>query len=468
MSSKPLYQITEHPIGSVKEIWTISWPLILGLVCNGMMVVVDRLMLGQYSLDAMNAASTAGSAAFSFFVLPMIIAGISEVFVGRYHGLGQFDKMGSCVWQMIWFSLLISPFFIIGGHVAGPFLFNSTLRPDYAIDYFYTIIYFGNLFCINSAVMGFFIGQGRVRIITIAVAFANIVNFFLDYLLIYGTAFTPSLGVQGAAIATVISQVMLVATLFIAFIRKKNRETKGAGDWKIKPKLLLKSLKIAIPASFAHLSEYISFFVFLRIMHYLGQNYITVAVLLNTVYMMIFFIIEGISKGVTAISSNLIGANQYKYVKKCLQTTFKLHLLIVVLITCVLIFGSPHIFTLFIGENDRAVLADPLFLKQMYLSTLYMCVFYLFDGMTWVFVGVLTAASDTRFIMRVGTFAPWVLFILPVYLLSHWLHITADQVWLISVFYGLVHLSIYWMRYMSGIWRRAKLSEDPSIPMQES
>ncbi len=468
MKLRPIYQITRHPIGSIQEVWTISWPLILGLICNGMMVLVDRLMLGHYSLDAMNASSTAGAAAFSFFILPMVVAGISEVFVGRYHGLGKNHMMGESVWQMVWFSILIAPLFLLSGIVAAPFLFNNMPRLDYALSYFYILINFGSIFCINQALMGFFIGQGKVHIITLTVAFANIVNIVLDYALIFGTPITPSLGVQGAAIATIISQFALFGTLFFVFINKKNRTEMGTAAWKLRPPLFIKALRVGVPASFAHLSEYVCFFVFLRIMSTLGHYYLTIAVLLNSVYMILYFIIEGISKGVTAVSSNLIGASKHRFAKKNLLAGFKLHAFFVALVTIILSIGSTRIFSAFIGPEDQALLLDPFFLKQLKIAALYMCLGYLFDGMIWILVGLLTAAGDTRFIMVVGTFAPWLMLVAPMYFIVNYVQIPVSQVWLIIAGYCFVALIIYWIRYKSDAWKKEHAAEDPSIPIQEN
>ena len=191
---RPSYQITRFPIGSLKEVWTISWPLILGLISNGVMIAVDRFMLGKYSLDAMNAAATAGAAAFTVFILPIVVAGISEVFVGRAHGLGKHDEMGSHVWQMIWFSILLAPIFVLVGIFIGPLLLKNVFRQDYASEYFYSLVNFGTIFCLNTALMGFFIGQGKVRIITVTIILANIANAYFDYAFIFGTSFTPALG----------------------------------------------------------------------------------------------------------------------------------------------------------------------------------------------------------------------------------------------------------------------------------
>lgn len=463
---RPSYQITRHRIGSVKEVWTISWPLILGLISNGMMVLVDRLMLGHYSLEAMNAASTASAASFAIFIFPMVVAGISEVFVGRFHGQESYNKMGVATWQLIWFAILLVPLFVIASKTVGPLIFSNSLRPDYANSYFSIMVNFGSMFCLIPALMGFFIGQGKVRVISYTIAIANVLNFGLDYALIFGTPFSPSFGVSGAACATVSSQFFLAGVFFFFFLKKKNRQEKGTGKWKLQPKLFFDSLKTGIPASFAHVAEYVSYFIFLRYMDKLGGYFLTVAVLLNSVYMIIYFIIEGMSKGVTAICANLIGVKKYDLVRKNLFSACKLHLFFVVGLSTLVIFGSPGIYRIFIGEGDKAILMDPFFLNELYVSTIYMCLFYLFDGVIWMIIGLLTAASDTKFIMFVGTFAPFLLFVLPIYLFSMSFQVSPKDIWLYSAFYGVLHLCIYWLRYRSGAWRTINQTQDPSIPLE--
>ena len=107
------YQLTPYSVGSIKEVWTISWPLMLGLLSSSVMIFIDRILLSRYSIDSMNSAATAGTAFYAFLILPLIIAGISEVFVGQYHGHDEHQKMGIAAWQMIWFSIFITPIFII-------------------------------------------------------------------------------------------------------------------------------------------------------------------------------------------------------------------------------------------------------------------------------------------------------------------------------------------------------------------
>src|SRR5438105_2097332 len=95
------YQLTRFPIGTLREIITVSWPLILGLLSGSLMMFADRLFLANYSLGALSASATGGMASILLSILPMVIAGMSEVFVGRLNGKEAKKDIGESVWQMI-------------------------------------------------------------------------------------------------------------------------------------------------------------------------------------------------------------------------------------------------------------------------------------------------------------------------------------------------------------------------------
>ncbi len=87
------YQLTRHPIGSLREMWQISYPLMLSFISGSLMMLADRLYLAHYSLAALNACANAGMAVWVFLIAPMMTAGISEVFAGQHNG-----AMKSIVW----------------------------------------------------------------------------------------------------------------------------------------------------------------------------------------------------------------------------------------------------------------------------------------------------------------------------------------------------------------------------------
>lgn len=454
MIQKPSYQVTSHPIGSLREIWTLSWPLILSFLSTGLMVFIDRIMLGHFSVETMNASATSGAAALACLLLPTIIAGISELFVGQFNGEQNYQKMGSAVWQMIWFSVLMAPVFWIVAKSFPSFLFSGAQNPQLNTLYFQGIIFCGSIFCISQALFGFYLGQGNVIVVSIGVLAANLANFGLDYLLIFGTSWTPSLGIKGAALATVSTQMLVTLVLFLLFLKKKNRVHKGTNQLRLNLPLFVSSVKRGFAASLAHIAEYFGEYVLLICFNSVSESQLTIMVILHSLYNLIFFIIEGISKALSILTSNLIGAQKYTYIPKVLRSSMILHSILVLVTTLCMVRFSPHVFSKFMSGTGELYFSDPVFTRQLYLSSLLLCAFYFLDGILWNIVGVLIASADNHFIMFVGTLVPWLIEILPVYIAIKYLGASVDQVWLYMVLSSLVLVCIYWMRYRSQPWRK--------------
>jgi MATE family multidrug resistance protein len=163
----PSYKLTQFPVGSLREILTVSWPLILGLLSNSLMMFSDRLFLANYSLTALNAATTGGMAGILLSILPFVIAGMSEVFVGRLNGEETHAEIGKSVWQMIWFSIAMGPIFMIASRLLTPVLFYGSPLIDLEGAYFIILSDYNIFWCLSIALMGFFIGTGRSKIVSI-------------------------------------------------------------------------------------------------------------------------------------------------------------------------------------------------------------------------------------------------------------------------------------------------------------
>lgn len=108
--------------GSVKELWKISFPLMISFLSLFTMVFVDRIFLSFYSTYALKAATSSGTFSWSLILGFSTLAGLCEVFVAQYNGAKQYKMLGEPVWQMIWLSLLSTLFF---------FLLDSLLQRAY-------------------------------------------------------------------------------------------------------------------------------------------------------------------------------------------------------------------------------------------------------------------------------------------------------------------------------------------------
>lgn len=454
MSHHPSYQLTRHPIGSLREIWAISWPLMIGLLSSSLMMFADRLLLSHYSTQALTASATAGMASYVLIIIPMIIAGISEVFVGRNHGANQLKEVGKPAWQMVWLSLLSTPFFWLSAFIVPKWLFLGTENGILETEYFQWIIYFAPAFCSTIALSGFFIGIGHVKVVTYAAVLGNVTNIGLDILFIFGFgSLIPSMGIKGAALATGLSQLFQTLFLLALFLRKSNRETYGTDQWRFDRTSFLEGIYIGGPAGIGKFLELLAHFVFLRIVQTSGSDNMTILTVVQSFYILMAFIVEGLSKGVSSIAANLIGGRQETLIKKVLNSALTLQFAFFCIVFIGMLGFSHPLLTLFFSEQEVGLLNDPHFYQIARSALLWMSLFFLLDGFSWVYAGFLTACGDTKFLLYASLVLNWVFYILPSYFLLGIGKGSAAQGWMLVAFYALLTCLTYRWRYQSSRWK---------------
>ena len=446
------YQLTKHPTGSLREIWSMSWPLMLSLVSNSLMLFVDRLLLSWHSPLALAAGANASMAYYLFLVVPMAICAISEVFVGRLHGEGKIQEIGKPVWQTVWFAFLLSiPVWLVAIYLPY-FVFYKTGNEEQEVIYFQMLMGFSPFMCASIAFSGFFIGIGKVKIVTWCTIFANLLNAIGGYLLIFGVGSIPPLGVTGAGLATGLAQMLQMGLLLICFLSQKNRQKYGTAKFTFHKTYFFDALRIGAPAGTGHMVEIFAHYLFFRIVMMAGPEHMAIAAVVQSFYLLFGFIVDAQSKGVGAIVSNLIGAKEFHLIPKVFKAAVLQHTFFSIgLVGLILIFLDVFLMSFFSG-NGANWFEDPVFNLMASQAMLWMCLFFLFDGFCWILIGHLTASGDTKFIFYVSSLVNWAAYVLPVYLLVGVGGRGADAAWMVIAFYSIINFGIYFWRYRSGRW----------------
>ncbi|MDF2550520.1 MAG: putative multidrug efflux protein [Chlamydiales bacterium] len=448
----PSYQLTHHPVGSLREMATISWPIMLGLLSGSLMMFVDRKFLAELSLEALNASANAGMALTALLVAPMALASITEVFAGREHGAGSTQNIASPVWQMLWLALFLSPLFCLAAYLLPPICFYKTGNEALETAYFRQTILFGPFYMAVPALIGFFTALGNTRIGLKSTVLANVVNIGLDYALIFGHYGLPAMGVAGAALATSISQVVQTLYLLAVFLSRSYRRQFATQRNAFDAPLLISQIQLGLPAGVGHISEALTHMVFFRLMIAAGEQYITAAALAQSTYNLITFLAEGLSKGVSAVSANLIGARQFSLVPKVLLSASTLHIAMTSLWLTLSLLFPEFIISLFSSEAIDAHLQNPALRASLYWALNWITVFFLFDGLCWIFMGALISAGDGRFVLWVSSFANWLFYVVPVVICLSVYGMDADYGWPLMAAASAVNLGLYMWRFYSQSW----------------
>lgn len=444
--------------GHIRALWRICFPLMLSALSGTLMVFLDRIILAKYDTQAMIAATIAANAVFIFQFGAMSIAMIAEVFVGQYNGAKQWSEIAKPVWQMIWFAMLCS-FIMIPLGLFGESLFVPREFAKEGDPYFTWMMIFSPAFPVAAAVSAFFIGRGKIKIVTLSVILGNILNLLLGLLLVWGIPdLLPPLGAKGAAIATGIAETSVTLGLLWVFLHRTNREKYQTHVWHFNKDIFIKCIKIGFPNTVGHMVATAAWAALMFFLAKQSVEHITVISIGFSIWMLFSFITEGLQKGVTAIAANCIGAKKQKYVSDVLMAGLKLQFILALILALPLVIMPNALVNFFIPLNAEG--ADISHLRYLVeLSCRWLWIAYIFDGMAWVIDGILTAAGDTRFIMFMNSIGTWVLCILPIYLFVVMLNGSAMLSLQLIAIYCLVLFVSYYFRYKSNKWQNNLLIE---------
>jgi MATE family multidrug resistance protein len=444
--------LTHYPEGSLRELAKLSLPLMLSSLSVLFMIFVDRLFLANYSTQALNAVANAMTLGWAFVYSWMILTSIGEVFVAQYNGAGQKQNLGEPIWQMIWLSAFSLFFFVPIGIWGTSWIYGNSPDQEMEKEYFKWMIFFGPSFPLYGALCGFFIGQGKTTLVTCVAIIANLVNVCLDFLLIFGLeGYLEPLGVTGAAIATSGSSVFQSLILGAVFLNQKNREEFGTNQYALQLKSLWQCIKIGTPNAVFVSIELLGWASFYFMMTLVGEHYITVAGINQSVVILLYFFAEGVSKAASTISGNLIGAQRSFAIPKVLLSGVRLHLLFFLLLALLFFFSSDWIIVQFLPTVESHQLAS---LQGSLKTTLFfMCLYILFEGIRLLFAGILTAAGDTLFLLVVGSLSVWVFLVLPVYFFIVHIQWPVEAASFICVLYSLTACILYVWRFTTGKWK---------------
>lgn len=205
----------------IKTIFALSWPVMLGMILQSLLGTVDTYFINQISKDAAAAAGLGNSVSSVVFVLSTLVSAGTIALVSRSYGEGDMEKVKKFIGESFMLSAIFGAVLSIVCFFLTTEIIKLTFNPEPqvlkpAVEYL-SVILLGTVFVfLNSALRTALQALGDTKTPLYVFGISNIIHGILDYLLI----FPLGLGVQGAAIATVIAMVFSFLVINLVLIRK--------------------------------------------------------------------------------------------------------------------------------------------------------------------------------------------------------------------------------------------------------
>jgi len=454
--------------GSLRQLWKVSSALMISFLSMVAMMFADRLFLSYYSADALSAATSAGTLFWAGSFMCVTFAAMGEVFVAQYNGSKQYQKLGNPIWQMIWFSGLSFIFFFALGSFGSDYFMKIGFMNTNEVEYFRWNNYYAPWLTLLTAISAFYIGQGKTSIIKWMGVLGNGVNIILDPIFIFGKFGFPSMGIKGAAIATGIGIIVQVAIIGTLFLRKKNQESFGTGNWRFNKRLFLKCMRVGAPPALFVLFELLGWAAFYMMMEKISTKHILVASVTQSILLLFLFFGMGLEKGAAAIAGNLIGAKKHHEIKRLFWSGIKLSLIFGVVLAIFLGAFSDFFINLFF-KNPEALTGSALGISPEMLgevkialkfAMITLVIYLTLENVRWLISGLLTAAGDTFFPMILGLISIWCFMLLPTYFFVVIPKAPIERALNIWVFYSFMAATLFLIRFARGKWKEKKLISD--------
>lgn len=447
--------LTKHKEGSLRELWAISLPLMISSFSVMSMLFVDRLLLANYSTDTLNAAVNSSTLGWVFVYGFMVMTSISEVFVAQYNGAGLKEKLGEPVWQMIWLGVCTIFFFLPLAFFGAQMIYGEEF--EYEATYFFWMMCFGPFFALFGALCGFFIGQGKTVLVTTVSVIANLINAAMDIILIFGIeGWVPSYGIKGAAIGTSFGAIFQVLVLGTIFLKKENRRLFGTSNYRFNLQSFRQCLRVGAPGAVFVAIEILGWAIFYWMMTHMGQRYITIVGICQSIAILLYFFGEGISKAATALTGNFIGAKKQELIAHVIRAGVKLHLLFFGLILLLLSVSTEQCIQMFLPEMELSQIEE--LRSSLVFGLVAILLYTLMEGIRLLLAGILTATGDTVFLMVAGSICIWLFLVLPVYMFVVKIKAPVEVASFFCVFYATCACLIYLWRFMTGKWKEISIT----------
>lgn len=445
----------EGPI--ISSLLKLAIPIVLANILQAGYNLVDAFWVGRLGGAAVAAVSVSTPVTFFTIALGTGLAIAGSILIAQNFGAGNNKMVNHVAAQTLLMVALVSVILGAAGYVFSPvFLKLLKVAPEVyngALG-FMRISFIGLVFNFSFFVFQSIMrGVGNATISVYIVLGTVILNFALDPLFIFGWRFIPATGVEGAAIATLITQSLAAITGFIILFRGKYGIHLKAKDFLPDWKYVQQAFIIGFPASIEQSMRALG----LTLMTFLitGFGTVTVASYGAGSNLLQFIMIPalGLSMAISTLAGHNIGAGNVERAARIGKLGGTMGFLALTFPGILAFLFADELIAFFVPDDAAVIKGGAIFLRTM-------CLTWGFIGLQLSLIGVIRASGNMITPMIITLISQWVLQFPLAYVLSKHTSLGDRGIWYaFPVSYVLITL-ITIAVYARGDWKKKKLVDE--------
>lgn len=431
-----------------KVLFTVSLPIMLNNLIQTLYNLTDTYFIGNFVNDV-------GVGAISF-MWPLIyinlavcvsFTGAGMVLIAQYLGARDTFRARITVYQLFFLAVAICVLIMPISYVFAPMIAESLgLSGDmyvYAMQYYYAILWEVPPMFLMSIYNAVKQGQGDTFTPMVFMGVSVALNIGLDYYFMH----TLSMGMAGAAWATVLARVVVCIVMGVLLFSKRNTLRLSLREIRYDASVMKSLFKIAVPATVGETVTSLGFLILNYFILGFGEDVMSAFGVGNKINNIIMMPVLGLGSALAIIVAQHIGAQKFERAEQAVHKSMIIGIVIMLLGGVVTYVYSVNLVEIFV-HGAGVVRESTIYLRFLAVTTFLMPIYQ-------NFLGVFQGAGQTKHILYISLFRLWVVRIPMIIILGNLLNLGANGVWFSMSVSNLFVCILCWLVYRKKTWQKS-------------
>ncbi len=438
---------------SSKQILAISLPIALAIMVPQVNFVINNIFLGALSSEALAVGGITGVFYLIFGVMGQGLNNGLQALISRRAGENRVDEIGILFSQGVIISIFLSILGISFTYFVAPSIFHSLLhdpqRANTVIEFLKIRIWGIPFLFIYQMRNALLVGTNQSKYLIIGTATEALFNIFFDYSFIFGHFGFTAMGLNGAAYASIISEVMGLLVIYLVIHYQKigarfELFKSFTAQWEYIKLILVQSS----PIMMQYMISIISWEFFYILIEHRGEQALAVSNSMRNIFGFFGSFTWAFAATTNTMVSNIIGQNMQDKVipliNKIVKWSFGFALMV-----CLLLNIFAHQFLSIYGQGEGFMQAGIPVLRVVSFALLIMSI-------ATIWLNAVTGTGQSKINLAIE-FVAIIIYILYAYLTIEHFQLPITIGWMCEIIYWLTLLIPSYLYIQSKRWKDKKI-----------
>ncbi len=452
MSSSPTTPSLQVTISS-KQILAISLPIALAIMVPQVNFVINNIFLGALSSEALAIGGITGVFYLIFGVMGQGLNNGLQALISRRAGENRVDEIGILFSQGVIISIFLSILGISFTYFVAPSIFHSLLhdtqRANTVIEFLKIRIWGIPFLFIYQMRNALLVGTNQSNYLIIGTATEAIFNIFFDYSFIFGHFGFTAMGLNGAAYASIISEVMgLLIIYLVIHYQKIGARFELFKSFSVRWDYIQLILVQSSPIMMQYMISIISWEFFYILIEHRGEQALAVSNAMRNIFGFFGSFTWAFAATANTMVSNIIGQNMQDKVIPLINRIVKWSFGFALMV-CILLNVFAHQFLSIYGQGEGFMQEGIPVLRVVSFALLIMSI-------ATIWLNAVTGTGQSKINLAIE-FVAIIIYIIYAYLTIEYFQLPITIGWMCEIIYWMTLLIPSYLYIQSKRWKDKKI-----------